>query len=513
MGHTSTQLTEEQHGRESGTFTNLAPATYNVQIRDAANTWCVVILNAALAITQPAVLSATVGQTNVTCFGGSDGTITISAPAGGYGTYEYSINGGGSWQASGNFTALVPGNYNVQIRDAAHTGCVIVLNASLPITQPAALTAVVTPTNVTCNGANDGIINITAPTGGSGTYEYSNNGGTTWQASGLFNGLIPATYNVQIRDAANPACLIVLNSSLTITEPAVLNAVVASTDITCNGANDGTISVTSPTGGYGTFDYSDNGGATWQASGNFINLTPGTYNVQIRDKAHTACVMILNPALVITQPVALSATLASTNVTCFGANNGTITITNPLGGYGTYSYSVNGGATWQPTGTFTNLSPSTYVVEIRDAAHIACVATLNAALIITQPPVLSAAVTSTNVTCNGTADGTITIEQYVGNVTFYCPLFFVVMSSTRRYVYAGQPFGPVLAALRSPDWTRRHGCCGPGGPGGVAASCTVGACPVRRCTTAFIRVTLKPDWCGATRLPARLANSSAGTAA
>ena len=84
------------------------------RIRDAANPACVVILNAALTITQPAVLSATVAKTNVSCFGGSDGTITITSPAGGYGTYEYSINGGGSWQASGNFTALVPGNYNVR---------------------------------------------------------------------------------------------------------------------------------------------------------------------------------------------------------------------------------------------------------------------------------------------------------------------------------------------------------------------------------------------------------------
>ena len=135
------------------------------------------------------------------------------------------------------------------------------LNASLPITQPAALNAVVTPANVTCKGANDGIINITAPTGGSGTYDYTTDGGTTWQPSGLFNGLIPGTYNVQIRDAANTACVITLNASLLITEPNVISANVTSTDITCNGANDGTISITSPTGGYGTFEYSDDGGA------------------------------------------------------------------------------------------------------------------------------------------------------------------------------------------------------------------------------------------------------------
>ena len=125
-----------------------------------------------------------------------------------------------------------PGNYNVQIRDAAHTSCVVVLNNAVQITQPAILNAIVTPTNVTCNGANNGIINITAPAGGYGTYQYTIDGGSNWQASGLFSGLTPSTYDVRIRDAANISCEIILNSGLNITEPAVLSATV--TVIQCN---------------------------------------------------------------------------------------------------------------------------------------------------------------------------------------------------------------------------------------------------------------------------------------
>ncbi len=403
----------------SGNFTNLAPGTYDVRIRDASNVACVIILNGALVIAQPAVLSATVNTTNITCYGSTDGMITITNPLGGHGTYEYSINGGGSWQASGNFTNLAPGNYNVRIRDAAYISCMIVLNPALPVTQPAVINAAVTPTMVTCNGASDGIISITAPTGGSGTYEYSVNGGTGWQASGLFNGLAPASYDVRIRDAVNTLCVIVLNGSLTITEPAVLNATVASTNVTCFGASDGRITITSPAGGYGTYDYSRDAGATWQATGSFTGLAPGSYNVQIRDKAHITCVIVLDPALVITEPPVLSATVATTNVTCFGANNGTITITNPLGGYGTYGYSVDGGTSWQSSGNFINLSPATYDVRIRDAANAACVIVLNPALVITQPAVLSATVASTNVTCFGAADGTITITNPLGGYGTY----------------------------------------------------------------------------------------------
>ena len=402
-----------------GNFTNLAPATYDVRIRDAVNTACVITLNGTLTITQPPVLSATVTRTNISCFGASNGTITISAPLGGYGTYEYSMNGGGSWQASGSFIALGPGNYNVQIRDAAHTSCVIVLNNAVQITQPATLNAVVTPTNVTCNGSADGIINITLPMGGYGTYEYSIDGGTNWFASGLFTSLSPATYDVRIRDAANTACDIALNSTLTITEPDILNANINSTNVTCFGAGNGVITISGPTGGYGTYEYSRDGGTTWQVSGTFGSLVPGSYTMAIRDRAHTGCVIIFNPAIVITQPAILSATVASTDVTCFGAGNGTITITNPLGGYGTYGYTINGGATWQISGVFTNLTPGNYNVRIRDAANTACEMSLNGVLPITQPPVLSGTVASTNVTCSGAGDGTITITNPLGGYGTY----------------------------------------------------------------------------------------------
>ena len=402
-----------------GNFTNLPPSTYDVRIRDAAHPACVVILEGALVITQPAILSGTVTKTNITCFGAGDGTITISSPAGGYGTYEYSINGGGSWESSGNFIALGPGNYNVHIRDAAHPSCVVVLNNALQITQPTILNAVVTPTNISCFGSGDGRINITAPTGGYGTYAYSIDGGINWSGSGLFNGLSTGTYDVRISDGANPTCEMVLNSSLTITEPPIMGANVNSSNITCFGSNNGTIIITSPTGGYGTYDYSRDGGTTWQASGNFINLTAGSYNIQIRDRAHTGCVVTLNPALMITEPDILSATVASTNVTCFGANNGTITISSPLGGYATYGYSINGGTTWQSSGNFTNLAPGNYNVRIRDAINTSCSVTLNPALAITQPAILSATLSSSNVTCNSANDGTISITSPLGGYGTY----------------------------------------------------------------------------------------------
>ena len=403
----------------TGSFTGLQPATFDVRIRDAAYTACESVLNGALVITGPTVLGGTVTGTNVTCFGANNGVISISNPAGGYGTYEYTVDGGVNWSTSGIFNNLQPGTYDVRIRDAAHTGCEIVLNAALAITQPAVLTASVTSTNVTCFGSSDGTISIINPAGGYGTYEYSINGGGSWNVTGLFTGLVPGNYNVRIRDAANNSCVVILNSALQITQPPVLNAVVTPTMVTCNGANDGIISITVPTGGYGTYEFSINGGSSWQSSGLFTNLVPGNYNVQIRDASQTGCVIILNSALAITQPAQLSAAVGSTNVTCFGANDGRITITSPTGGYGTYEYSINAGGSWQLAGTYTNLTPGAYDVRIRDAVHTGCIITLNPQLIITEPAALTATVNSTNVTCFGANNGIITITGATGGYGTY----------------------------------------------------------------------------------------------
>ena len=402
----------------SGLFTNVAPGTYDVRIRDAVNTACVIILNAGLQITEPAALMATVMDTDISCFGASDGVITITNSAGGYGTFQYSINGGSTWQDSPVFSSLSAGSYDVRIRDKAHINCVVVLNPAVLITEPAVMSATVTGITATCNGSSDGRVEITLPAGGYGSYQYSINAGTSWQASPVFTGLAPGNYTIRMRDALHTACYVDLNPVI-VTQPAILNAVIASTNVTCFGGSDGTITITNPTGGYGTYEYTVNGGGAWQASGSFTGLGPGTYNVQIRDAAHPGCVIVLNNALLITQPAILRATVTPTMVTCFGANDGIINITNPLGGYGTYDYSIDGGSTWQGSGIFTNLQPATYDVRIRDASYTGCFITLNPQLIITEPAILNAVVASVNISCTGSNSGIITISSPAGGYGTY----------------------------------------------------------------------------------------------
>ncbi len=381
-------------------------------------------INSKVIIKSPmAALTATVASTEVSCFGAKDGTITISNATGGYGTYQYSINGGTAWQDSASFNALADGTYNVQIRDKAKNTCTAIINSKVIIKSPmAALTATVASTDVSCFGAKDGTITISNATGGYGTYQYSINGGTTWQDAASFNALADGTYNVQIRDKAKNSCTAIINSKVIIKSPmAALTATVASTDVSCFGAKDGTITISNATGGYGTYQYSINGGTTWQDAASFNALADGTYNVQIRDKAKNTCTAIINSKVIIKSPMAaLTATVASTDVSCFGAKDGTITISNATGGYGTYQYSINGGTTWQDAASFNALADGTYNVQIRDKAKNTCTAIINSKVIIKSPmAALTATVASTDVSCFGAKDGTITISNATGGYGTY----------------------------------------------------------------------------------------------
>ncbi len=272
----------------------LVSTTYTLtSLTDFNNCDGVLSGTATITVNQPPSLSLT--GTNLICHNVPTGSIDMTITGG---TAPFGI----SWTGPNGFTAptediagLNAGYYGVTVSDSK--GCSATANTTL--TQPQPLNAAVARTNVTCYGADDGTISITGSTGGSGTWEYSIDGGTTWDGSGLFTGLAPGTYVIVIRDLVNPTCMMTLNPGLQITGPAQLTGTVSKTDITCFGAGNGTITITNPSGGYGTFQYSHDGGSNWQDTPVFTGLSAGTYDVRIRDRAFPLCVVILSPAVVI----------------------------------------------------------------------------------------------------------------------------------------------------------------------------------------------------------------------
>jgi hypothetical protein len=226
------------------------------------------------------LLDADVAFTLITCNGAADGTITISNPVGGYGTYEYTINGT-NWFTSGDFTGLAPDIYTVQIRDGLYNSCVITLDGALQITEPGVLTATVNVTVVSCNGADDAAIDITSPSGGYGNYEYSINGGSDWFVSGSFAGLAPGIYDVRMRDADHPACEVILDGNLVIAQPAAIS--ISGTVKYYNALNTVMNNVEIELWQDGSKVYPATGTVTTDGTGTytFPNVCPGDYVVKL----------------------------------------------------------------------------------------------------------------------------------------------------------------------------------------------------------------------------------------
>ena len=153
-----------------GTFTGISLGNHMVRIRDAL----LCTFDLPFVINQPAPVSGSVSsQTDVSCFGGTNGSATIAA-SGGVPPYQYRLNGG-TLQSSNIFGGLSAGSYIVTIQD--DHGCTG--NVQFTITQPAVpMIGSAAVTNVSCFGESTGRIDLTV-TGGTIPYNFLWNNGAT----------------------------------------------------------------------------------------------------------------------------------------------------------------------------------------------------------------------------------------------------------------------------------------------------------------------------------------------
>jgi SprB-like repeat protein/type IX secretion system substrate protein len=371
-------------GGNAATASNLTAGVYTVSAQDVSGT----IVTATVNITQSTAISAVLTSTNVNCFGNSTGSAStnVSGGAGGY-TYTWSPSGGNASTASG----LAQGSYTLSILDASSCPS----NTMITITQPAAaLSAVISGTNVNCFGNSTGSAMTTVSGGTSGyTYTWSPSGGNTATASGLAQG----SYTVNITDANGCTT----NTMVTITQPvAALSITATGTNVNCFGNSTGIASATvgGGTSGY-TYTWSPSGGNAATAS----SLAQGTYTLNITDA--NSCTT--NTTVTLTQPAAaLTASISASNsVTCNGGSNGsaTISVSGGTSGY-TYTWSPSGGNAAHASG----LVQGTYTINVKDANG--CTANTNVAIAQPATAPMASITASNNVTCFGLSNGTATVS-------------------------------------------------------------------------------------------------------
>ncbi len=293
---------------------------------------------------------------DIQCNGAATGALTAT-PAFGIPPYSYIWSNGA---ITPSITNLIADSYSVTITDGTPGSQVF----SIVLGQPPLLTTTMNPpTHVSCFNGYDGLATV-VPAGGTPPYSYNwSNGDHNASATGLSNGI----YSVTVTDIYGCSA----TNSVTIDQPPQLTSLVTSTiDVTCNGGSNGSASINA---GGGTPGYTYNW-SNGSLSNSIAGVAAGNYNVTITDL--NGCTV--GNSVVITEPALINLPVTNkTNVSCFGGNNGSVSIM-ANGGVAPYTYLWSNGAT---TTTINNLTEGIYTLVVNDFAG--CVA--NASVNISQP--------------------------------------------------------------------------------------------------------------------------------
>ncbi len=369
-----------------GLFSNLNAGVYTIIAKDAngcQNSTVVTILNS----NGPALSFV---QSNADC-GSNNGTVTATV-SGGTAPYQYSIDGGITYQANNFFTGLLGGTYTLMVKDAS--GCTNAAIVKITSSPPPSITAI--PATATC-GSNNGSITAFG-SGGTAPLQYSVNG-NIFQASNVFTNLSPGSYTVTVKDANG--CI--KTTTVTISNSPAPTVTASSTPAACNNIN-GTITATA-SGGIAPILFSIDG-INFSVSNIFTGLAPGSYTVTVKD--NTGCTNLVTVAVGSTNGPTAAAT--STTSAC-NSNSGSI-IASATGGVAPYQYSIDA-VNFQVSNTFNALGAGTYVVYVKDAQG--CIGTISIVVANTAPPVMSVVVTPAS--CNA-SDGIITITGSGGTAPY-----------------------------------------------------------------------------------------------
>ncbi|WP_400078048.1 T9SS type B sorting domain-containing protein [Winogradskyella sp. R77965] len=433
--------------QSSTTFSGLEPGTYTFQIRDEND--CTYsesytidpITSPTLNVVLTEILDCTASPDAVLT-----GTITGTAPY----TYAVSFNGGaytnlGTTGTPFTYTTSNDGTYQFQITDA--NGCMAESSDIIvqPLSPPA-LSLVVESQPILCNGDSNGAIEITIDNSvGTPPFEININNDTTGTDFGTQSSGLPAgTYTVTLTDSKSCTA----TETITINEPNPIAVDYDAVDITCDasGVSQGSVIINSVAGGTAPYNYFVTGtngysnselNTTGSTSVSFDVVDFGLYQINIVDA--NGCSLLIQDVLVASPPTDLDINISSI-VDCTTGGEATVSIGSTLVSSGPFFFSIYQGPTsiypnpsgsWLPedspgsqSAVFTGLTPGvTYTFIVYDQSTNCSYYEPASTPIPTNSTLTTTALTSNNITCTGSADGSVSFTINNGssaniNVTY-----------------------------------------------------------------------------------------------
>ncbi|MDX2190609.1 MAG: gliding motility-associated C-terminal domain-containing protein [Bacteroidota bacterium] len=382
-------------------FSSLSATTRIPFIRNQSSIACS-STGASFTITIPGIPSVSgTSVTHVTNCGLADGSVNIS-PTGGTGTLEYSINGS-VWQTSNLFSGLNASTRTPYIRNQNSIACSST-GIAFTITIPGYPTlGGINLKHISGCGLSDGAITVTSVNGGISPFEYKVDG-SSFQSGNSFASLGTGGHTLYIRNSSSIACS-TSGIGFIITAPGVpaISGNIKNNVSNC-GLTDGSVTLTG-TSGNPPYEFSIDGGATWQSSNVFTGLAANSYIPFIRNQFSPLCTAT---GALITINLPPNPTITGVSIPACSNINTIITAS----GAATYS--------WIPfpvsqSGNQATVNPSvTTIYTITGISSLNCTSTGTVTVNVTSAPIAGAISGASSICTNGST--TLSLNGSSGTV-------------------------------------------------------------------------------------------------
>ena len=350
---------------------------------------------------------------NVSCYGGSDGAVVITSFGGvGSHSYDWSNNHISTSQPDTN-SGLLFGSYYVLIED--QLGCRVV--DSVFISEPNVLeTEASLVAHITCFGFDNGIATAIA-IGGTTPYTFAWDS-TNGQSGDTAFYLTPGIHTVFVMDAKGCTA----SDTVIITQPnQIIVNIIDSLTIHpyCTGVTSAELTAIASGGTPGYSYLWDDNATIPQTTATATGLAAGIYTITVtdsRDCVATDTTDISTYTNSMDAKIDTQLFAGNVNVSCFGANDG-IAIVSAWGAHAPYTYQWFGPNNYTATNdSIDNLFAGAYSVNIEDTNG--CL--INRYINLTEPDLLQfTSYLSTNETCLGACNGTVTLEILGGTFPYF----------------------------------------------------------------------------------------------